>query len=269
MNLGTTLGRNWYHALKFDLEHPPPLQQYSYGFSLRESSFGQHDGERVRFLKRVEVHEVSPVLLGAGIGTRTLTLKEKLAEDMRRIEKRFHQMEAFMLKSKFDELTAHKYREIFVADWLWNTAAVLCKLAGGGFRNVRFFREARPDEKADWTLRTPISGFADPDANEIWIHAGLNGQALIDTIGHEVAHLKWPDAGHSQVYTYGQQFAAKFGTVPSWARVYTSAQDFDPYETYPDAPQASVLINCSDGFLYSKSGLYWEQKNRWRYAREE
>lgn len=51
------------------------LQQYSYGYDPVEFSFGDHEGQRVRFLQKLKVHEVSPVMLGAGVGTRTLTAK--------------------------------------------------------------------------------------------------------------------------------------------------------------------------------------------------
>lgn len=76
MNLATSLGKDWYESLKFDMAHPPPKQEYSYGYTAKEYNFGEKDGQRVRFLKSVQVHEVSPVLLGAGIGTRTLGLKD-------------------------------------------------------------------------------------------------------------------------------------------------------------------------------------------------
>ncbi|MFQ5850899.1 MAG: HK97 family phage prohead protease [Candidatus Binatia bacterium] len=77
LNLKTTLGREWYEHLKFDMENPPAKQQYSYGFSIPDggSEDGEFDGKMVRFLKKLVVHEVSPVLLGAGVGTRTLAIK--------------------------------------------------------------------------------------------------------------------------------------------------------------------------------------------------
>jgi len=49
--------------------------EWSYGFDPVKYSFGEHDGEQVRFLESVKVFEVSPVLLGAGVGTRTLAAK--------------------------------------------------------------------------------------------------------------------------------------------------------------------------------------------------
>jgi phage head maturation protease len=51
------------------------LQEWSYGFDVLESEYGEKDGEPVRFLKRLKVHEVSPVLKGAGVNTRTLAVK--------------------------------------------------------------------------------------------------------------------------------------------------------------------------------------------------
>ncbi|KPI09922.1 peptidase U35 phage prohead HK97 [Actinobacteria bacterium OV450] len=52
------------------------LCEYSYGFDVVESEPGEHRGEKVRFLKKMKVHEVSPVLLGAGVGTGTRSVKD-------------------------------------------------------------------------------------------------------------------------------------------------------------------------------------------------
>lgn len=51
------------------------LGQWSYGYDPEEYSFGEFDGMQVRFLNKLKVHEVSPVLVGAGVGTRTVTAK--------------------------------------------------------------------------------------------------------------------------------------------------------------------------------------------------
>lgn len=86
LNLETALGSDWYKSLKFDMDNPPVRQEYSYGFSVIEESRGEFDGRTVRFLKKLKVHEISPVLVGAGIGTTTLALKEgkqsKLEDDI-------------------------------------------------------------------------------------------------------------------------------------------------------------------------------------------
>lgn len=51
------------------------LQEWSYGYEPLEYSFGEVDGRRVRFLEKLAVTEVSPVLKGAGVDTRTLVVK--------------------------------------------------------------------------------------------------------------------------------------------------------------------------------------------------
>lgn len=76
LNLGTTAGKDAYEALKFDLEHGRPLQEWSYIFDIEDSELGQHEGEDVRFLKRLRVYSVDPVFLGAGVRTQTMSVKE-------------------------------------------------------------------------------------------------------------------------------------------------------------------------------------------------
>lgn len=56
-------------------------QEWSYGFDVERCSFGDHEGRQVRFLEKVKVHEVSPVLLGAGMGTRTLSAKSRFEDE--------------------------------------------------------------------------------------------------------------------------------------------------------------------------------------------
>jgi hypothetical protein len=51
--------------------------EYSYGFDVMESDYGTFEGREVQFLKAMKVHEVSPVLIGAGVNTRTLDIKAR------------------------------------------------------------------------------------------------------------------------------------------------------------------------------------------------
>lgn len=51
------------------------LGEWSYGFEVLDSEPGTHNGQDVNLLKRVKVFEVSPVLRGAGMNTRTLAVK--------------------------------------------------------------------------------------------------------------------------------------------------------------------------------------------------
>lgn len=50
-------------------------QEWSYGFNVDESEQGEHEGKSARILKKMTVFEVSPVMRGAGVGTRTTYAK--------------------------------------------------------------------------------------------------------------------------------------------------------------------------------------------------
>ena len=52
-----------------------PLGQWSYGFDVLDYSFGDFGGQQVRFLKKLQPHEVSPVLVGAGVNTTTVDVR--------------------------------------------------------------------------------------------------------------------------------------------------------------------------------------------------
>lgn len=75
--LKTTDGSDTFEVVK----EMGDLQEWSWGFDVLASEPTTVDGRKVRRIKRTQVHEVSPVLLGAGIGTRTLAVKS--AEDWR------------------------------------------------------------------------------------------------------------------------------------------------------------------------------------------
>jgi HK97 family phage prohead protease len=76
--MGTTPGRDTFETVKAMGD----LGEWSYGFDIIKSSEGEHDGKSVRFLEELKVHEVSPVLLGAGVGTHTVVAKAKQVKDL-------------------------------------------------------------------------------------------------------------------------------------------------------------------------------------------
>lgn len=88
--LSTDAGKNWYNAIKEDFERPPARQQYSWGFQVppTHTHRGKHKGEDVRFLhasdsgEPLPIAEVSPVLMGAGHNTRSISVKEQESPDM-------------------------------------------------------------------------------------------------------------------------------------------------------------------------------------------
>lgn len=55
--------------------HKEGIGEWSYGYVPEEFHFGDWEGSQARFLTKVAVDEVSPVLKGAGVGTRTLQAK--------------------------------------------------------------------------------------------------------------------------------------------------------------------------------------------------
>jgi hypothetical protein len=69
--LDTTHGKDTFAVVKA----MGARQQWSYGFDIEDAAPGKFDGRDVQFLKRLTVHEVSPVLVGAGVNTRTLAAK--------------------------------------------------------------------------------------------------------------------------------------------------------------------------------------------------
>jgi HK97 family phage prohead protease len=69
--LDTADGLNAYRTVK----NMADLQQYSYGYDPVGKRLGEFEGRPVRFLERLEVFEVSPVLVGAGVGTGTDGIK--------------------------------------------------------------------------------------------------------------------------------------------------------------------------------------------------
>lgn len=71
--LNTAAGRETFEVVKA----MGSLQEWSYGFDVLEGGEGEFNGEQVHFLRSLDVHEVSPVLLGAGINTRTLAAKAR------------------------------------------------------------------------------------------------------------------------------------------------------------------------------------------------
>lgn len=77
--MDTTHGRDHFNTVKA----LGARQEWSYGFDVNESEPGEHEGKSVRYLKKMTVHEVSPVLRGAGLGTTTRhakSLRDEVAE---------------------------------------------------------------------------------------------------------------------------------------------------------------------------------------------
>lgn len=73
--MDTTHGRDTFKVVKA----MGARQQWSYGFDIVDAAPGQFDGKDVQYLRKLAVHEVSPVLVGAGVNTRTIAAKNRKA----------------------------------------------------------------------------------------------------------------------------------------------------------------------------------------------
>lgn len=77
--MNTQHGKDTFETVKALAEDG--LGEWSYGYDVEEHSYGKEGDRPVRYLDRLKVHEVSPVLLGAGLNTRTLSAKGRGADD--------------------------------------------------------------------------------------------------------------------------------------------------------------------------------------------
>ena len=73
--MDTAQGADTFRTVKALSEDDGPGQEWSYGLADIKSERGVFDGQSVRFLKSIRVPEVSPVMSGAGVDTRTLAVK--------------------------------------------------------------------------------------------------------------------------------------------------------------------------------------------------
>lgn len=90
--LDTAAGRDTFQVVKELAE----LGEWSYSLHDVKSHRGELNGQVANFIESVRVKEVSPVLLGASVGTRTLAAKgldQRLHEEVRQIA-REHQIRA-------------------------------------------------------------------------------------------------------------------------------------------------------------------------------
>jgi hypothetical protein len=80
--MNTTAGRDTFEVVK----QLGDLGEWSYSLQNVKGRMGQFEGQTAHFIESVDVKEASPVLLGAGVGTRTLTTKTARELDAEREE---------------------------------------------------------------------------------------------------------------------------------------------------------------------------------------
>lgn len=172
--MSTTHGKDAFETVK----ELGGLGQWSYGYDAEEYSFGEHNGQKVRFLDKLKVHEVSPVLVGAGVGTRTLAAKSGDAGGRR---------EGRPVAAHDAEVTTRS----------WDGAKTVAGLAG----------DVRPSELR--TVYAWVDADGDPEAKSSYRfphHHGVGGPANVRACLMGIARLNdakgVPDADRAGVYEH-------------------------------------------------------------------
>lgn len=139
--MDTAHGRDTFATVK--RLHEAGLGEWSYGYDVLDHSFGEHSGRRVRFLRKLRVLEVSPVLVGAGVGTRTLSAKAG------------HREEGTAMTVK----TAIRSHTTDVANRAWDANAVVSAIPDDAsvsdLRSVYAWVEAGGDPEAKASYKFP------------------------------------------------------------------------------------------------------------------
>jgi hypothetical protein len=182
--LDTTAGKDTFQVVK----QLAGRQQWSYGYDVDDSAPGVHEGQDVRLLKRMTVHEVSPVLVGAGVNTRTLATKGLVGSGK----------EGDAVNALYKAAIRPHTSE--VTNRAWDGTAVVAAIADDAsvseLRSVFAWVDAAGDPEAKTNYRFPHHHGAGGPANLRAVVAGiavLNGARGGTTI---------PDADRQGVYNH-------------------------------------------------------------------
>jgi len=230
-NMEVQAAREWHSALVFDLEHPPAKQQFSWGYRPTITTPGRLWGRNVRFLNEVQLHEISPVLQGASVGTHTVSAKrtgqpftseelraagrwveKDLAEQLQHEYLRFLKMQSLSCSDApvdaSDEAEDVDSRYVPASRRHLAEAATARAAAQLGIAppQVCWFRKRRGSK--DRRRGYAYVGYGE----EIHLSVELSGDQLARVAAHETAHAAGMDEAGAV------EFAAKF-RVPTEVRV--------------------------------------------------
>ena len=221
--MNTTHGRDAFETVKELGE----LASFSYGFDVddavkapRDSRYGP---EHRRTLRKMTVHEVSPVLVAAGINTRLLAIKSggrldaRTQAELRAMRDQLEDDERaalFALKGRLDD-DIQRAAALAELKELGRAAGYLV-----GYRSIAAHevwpdvRQAaeeaaakhRPGTRIHWFVREhdrarvefvdeAMDGCCIPEAraSDIWIHADVTADRAYEVAAHEAAHLDGAD----------------------------------------------------------------------------
>lgn len=226
-NLDVPEARSWHAALKFDMEHGPPVQEFSWGYDPVLSKPDRVDGVLVRRLQKIKLHEVSMVVRGSSVGSRLVTVKERdddgrdLTPEQRAELLRIRSdSEAWRLKKEglhaMARIELERSRQMLEEadkpDGATMAFARSCaELAAEKLRlksapPIKWFAPGRYPASLDPHVQPAgeamrsgsITGWANRVSNEIWIANTLKGLELAKTVVHECSHLGGREHPESQ-----------------------------------------------------------------------
>lgn len=214
------------------LAEAPDLTEWSYGFDILDSAPGDHQGRRVRFLKKLKVHEVSPVLLGAGIGTGTPSIKctdcagkgtadpntlargefERFIAPERAARAEAKRIHAEFVRNcrlaeqhaDFEAITNHRYVE---TSWVRPERLETAKAA----TLVAAFELGVPEPELRWfwqPAKVSLYGRASAKLRAIFVNRDLDEREAALTAAHEVAHVAGYD--EEQARAYEREFGDRY-----------------------------------------------------------
>ncbi len=143
--MNTTAGRDTFEVVKA----VGAGQEWSYGFDvLHAPESGMFAGRKANFLKKLKVHEASPVFQGAGIGTRTLAVKSLMQGAG------FTEQEAVLAVSATEYSAAIRPHETKVTVKQWDGLQVVNEIPADATVDDLRSVHAYVDPNADPTLKS-------------------------------------------------------------------------------------------------------------------
>jgi len=216
--MDTVDGRETFEVVKALAESS--LGEWSYGFDIEESESGQFDGDDVQFLKHLKVFEVSPVMRGAGVNTRTLAVKALMEGGM-------DSREASRIVERTvgvsDYKAAIRPHDTPVTAKTWKASTVVDGLDGAtiaDLRSVHAWGDPSGDPELKASYRFPHHHGPGEEANLRACYMGLHtlnfGKAHIPdedrphVYAHLVAHLQDGDREPLELRAVGDSSPMKF-----------------------------------------------------------
>lgn len=226
--LDTASGKDTFTTVKELAE----LGQWSYGYDAVKYSYGDFNGKQVRFLEQLAVHEVSPVLVGAGTGTRTVSAKQAGGGDPAEqveIERIYlktiaaeNELQMQLHADRVELLKAYRSVAVDYSEDLPRAvpldsrtaaaAAVATYAPSLGLKaaeiRVKWFSGEHDPEFVEFTSLRPLLGRCQPKADPrvIWLRSDLDEADAWSIAAHELRHLAGGDEDDARVFEEKARF---------------------------------------------------------------